>query len=376
MNILLVTDAWAPQVNGVVRTLEKTRETLAGMGHEVTVLSPAGHATLPCPSYPEIRLTLRPGRAARQVLQNGNFDAIHIATEGPLGLAARRWCRRHGLSFTTSYHTRFPEYLRLRAPIPLAWSYAWLRWFHGAAERTLVRTDTQRELLGQQGFKNLEIWPGAVDTELFHPRGRDALGLPRPISLYLGRVAPEKNIEAFLSLDLPGSKVVIGGGPALDQLRARYPDVHFLGYRKGEALAEAISSADVFVFPSLTDTLGLVMLEAMACGVPVAAFPVPGPQDLVINGGNGALDVDLRQAIFRALAIDGADCVEYASRFTWERSTRRFLHMLQPANDASELATGDPAPMPGLPPDTGCSTDWNDNCPEQWDWSGAAPSER
>lgn len=338
MRILLVTDAWAPQINGVVRTLEKTRETLIGFGHDVQVLSPEGYRTLPCPSYPEIRLTLRPGKAVRDAFAKGSFDAIHIATEGPIGMATRRWCLRQGLDFTTSYHTRFPEYLRMRAPIPLAWTYRFLRWFHTGASRTLVRTQTQKDLLQERGFRNLAIWPGGVDTTLFYPRERDHLDLPRPISMYMGRVATEKNIEAYLSLDLPGSKVVIGGGPALATMQSRYPDVHFLGYKHGQALAEALSSADVFVFPSRTDTLGLVILEAMACGVPVAAFPVPGPADLITDGGTGALDEDLREAVFRALSIDSEACVEFAGGYSWSRCTQRLMSLLQPTTEDASLA--------------------------------------
>ncbi len=331
MKILLVTDAWAPQVNGVVRSLTKTRNQLELEGHAVSVLSPASRATVPCPSYPEIRLTLRPRRAARECLAGARFDAIHIATEGPLGMAARRWCRLNGLRFTSSCHTRFPEYLQLRAPVPLAASYRMMRWFHSAAERTLVRTETQKHLLAQRGFRNLDVWPGAVDTGLFRPCDKDALNLPRPISMYMGRVAPEKNLEAFLDLELPGSQVVVGGGPALERYRRAYPDAHFLGYRHGEELARLLAAADVFVFPSLTDTLGLVMLEAMACGVPVAAFPVPGPKDLVVDGGNGALDEDLREAVFRALAVASDHCVDFAAGFSWQRCTARFLELLVPA---------------------------------------------
>ncbi|MGY6587514.1 MAG: glycosyltransferase family 4 protein [Wenzhouxiangella sp.] len=335
MKILIVTDAWAPQVNGVVRTLETTREMLERFGHEVEVLSPEGQTTLPCPGYGEIRLTLRPFRAVRRFLANRRFDAIHIATEGPLGLAARRWCKKHQLAFTTSCHTRFPEYLALRLPVPLAWSYAWLRWFHGAADRTMVRSPSQRRDLDARGFGNLAVWPGAVDTSLFHPRERDALKLPRPIALYAGRVAVEKNLDAFLSLDLPGSKVVVGDGPALGRLRQRYPDAVFTGYQRGEALAALMASADVFVFPSLTDTLGLVNLEAMACGVPVAAFPASGVSDLVVDGGNGAIDADLRQAVFRALAVDDSACIEFASQFTWEACSRRFESLLCAAGEAA-----------------------------------------
>lgn len=342
MKILLVTDAWKPQVNGVVRSLGTIRDELQAMGHEVDVVSPEGRRTLPCPGYPEIRLTLRPRRAVIEALERADYDAIHIATEGPLGWAARSLLRQRGLRFTTSYHTRFPEYLRLRAPVPLALSYALMRRFHSAAQRTLVRTETQRRLLAERGFCNLEIWPGAVDTTLFRPRDKDALDLPRPIAMYMGRVAPEKNIEAFLELDLPGSKVVIGGGPLLERYRRRFPAVHFLGYRHGEALADTLASADVFVFPSRTDTLGLVMLEAMASGVPVAAFPVPGPIDVVIDGATGALDEDLREAVFRALAIPGEACVEHAAEFSWRASAKRFLALLLPAHgaDPTDASTG------------------------------------
>ena len=332
MRILLVSDAWEPQVNGVVRTLQKTAETLSAC-HQVHVLSPQNRTTLPCPSYPEIRLTLRPNKAVRECMQAQDYDAIHIATEGPLGMAMRRYCVKHGLQFTSSYHTRFPEYLRMRAPVPLSLSYKFLRWFHRPATRTFVRTETQRQLMTERGFRHLEIWPGGVDTNLFRPYDKDALDLPRPIATYMGRVALEKNIEAFLDLELPGSKVVIGGGPALDKLKQRYPDVHFLGYRHGEALARTLASSDVFVFPSRTDTLGLVILEAMACGIPVAAYPVPGPQDLIIDNGNGAMDENLRDAVFRALAVCSENCVEYASRFSWQACTNHFLQRLVPADD-------------------------------------------
>lgn len=342
MRILLVTDAWKPQVNGVVRSLSKTRAQLELKGHEVNVLSPEARATVPCPSYPEIRLTLRPNRAARECFAGARFDAVHIATEGPLGIAARRWCNANGVRFTSSYHTRFPEYLRLRAPIPISASYRMMRWFHSAAAHTMVRTDTQRRLLRERGFRNLHIWPGAVDTDTFRPLGKDALDLPRPISMYMGRVAPEKNLDAYLDLDLPGSRVVIGGGPALERYERTYPDVHFLGYKHGEELARLLSAADVFVFPSLTDTLGLVMLEAMACGVPVAAFPVPGPQDLIVDGANGALDQDLREAVFRALAIPAEHCVDFAAGFSWQRSAARFLEMLVPSGMSDDNGLSQP----------------------------------
>jgi glycosyltransferase involved in cell wall biosynthesis len=334
MRILLVSDAWHPQVNGVVRSLSRTVDELRAAGREVHVLSPEHLATLPCPSYPEIRLALRPRKAVAGALSAGPFDAIHIATEGPLGQAARRACIARGLRFTTSCHTRFPEYLRMRLPVPLSAGYRLLRRFHAASARTLVRSPTQRRALAQRGFGNLALWPGAVDTALFRPCGKDALDLPRPIAMYMGRVAPEKNLGAFLDLDLPGSKVVVGGGPMLARARRKYPDAHFLGYRHGEALARSLSAADVFVFPSRTDTLGLVMLEAMACGVPVAAFPVQGPADVVVDGGNGALDHDLRAAVFRALAVPPEACIEYAARFSWRRSTARFASLLVPARAA------------------------------------------
>jgi len=337
MKLLLVTDAWAPQVNGVVRSLQTICKLMRRSGHQVTVLSPEHRPTVPCPSYPEIRLTLRPTVAVRALMETHQFDAIHIATEGPLGWAARRWCLRHELHFTTSYHTRFPEYLRLRAPVPLRSSYAVMRRFHAAATRTLVRTQSQVDLLDERGFSNLAIWPGGVDTELFRPFPKDALSLPRPIAIYLGRVAPEKNLDAFLDLKLPGSKVVVGGGPSLEAYQQRYPEAHFPGYLHGRKLAETLSAADVFVFPSLTDTLGLVMLEAMACGVPVAAFPVPGPRDVVIDGANGALDSDLREAVFRALAVDPEACVEYAAGFSWQQSCARFASLLVPCDQASSL---------------------------------------
>lgn len=344
MKLLLVTDAWTPQVNGVVRTLTRTRDVLIDLGHEVAVLSPDGHRTLPCPGYPEIRLTLGARGAVRRRLRaDGPFDAIHIATEGPLGWAARRECLKRGLEFTTSCHTRFPEYLRVRAPVPLAWSYALLRRFHDPARRTLVRSESHARVLRERGFERLAVWPGAVDTALFRPRDKDALDLPRPISMYMGRVAPEKNIEAFLELDLPGSQVVVGGGPALEALKRRYPGVHFLGYRHGEDLARTLAAADVFVFPSRTDTFGLVILEAQACGVPVAAYPVPGPLDLITDGANGALDENLADAVFRALAVAPEDCTENAGRYTWEQGTRRFADLLVTARSSAAASASQPA---------------------------------
>ena len=331
-----MTDAWAPQVSGVVTTMTNTSRLLRAMGHEVLLVTPDGFRTMPCPGYAEIRLALKPKRAVFRMLDAFGPEALHIATEGPLGHAARRWCLRNGFPFATSYHTQFPEYIRLRAPIPLRWTYAWLRWFHRPAHTTLVRTKTQKGLLKARGFEHLKVWPGAVDTGLFRPRGKDALSLPRPIAMYMGRVAVEKGLDAFLELELPGSQVVIGGGPDLDKLQQRYPGAHFLGPKFGEELARLVSAADVFVFPSRTDTLGLVMLEAMACGVPVAAFPVPGPIDVVQEGCTGALDEDLAAAVYRALGLDGEACIEFAEFHSWQRSVERFLKHQRPAPTAEE----------------------------------------
>lgn len=330
MKIAIATDAWTPQINGVVTTLRNTAERLSSRGIEVLMLTHEGSRTYACPGYPEIRLALMPYRQIAARLHEAQPDAVHIATEGPIGMATRRFCLRHGWPFATSLHTRFPEYLRMRAPLPLALSYAWLRHYHAPAHLTLVRSETQRRELSRRGFKNLQVWPGAVDTTLFRPRGKAGLDFPRPISMYMGRVSVEKGLEDFLSLDLPGTKVVVGGGPSLEALRQRYPTARFLGPLSGESLAHTLSAADVMVFPSRTDTFGLVILEAMACGVPVAAFPVPGPADLVREGSTGALDQDLAAAVFRALRLDGDACVAFAKDFGWDQSTDRFLGFQAP----------------------------------------------
>lgn len=330
MKILLISDAWQPQVNGVVRTLENTSAELTLMGHEVLVIGPDRFRTMPMPGYREIPLALMPGRQLDRLIEGFLPDCIHIATEGPLGMAARRWCMHHEVAFTSSYHTRFPEYLRLRAPVPTRWTYAWLRRYHGAAHRTMVRTRTQKKELTQRGFRNLEVWPGGVDTQLFRPRKERVLKLPGPIALYAGRVAREKSLEDFLSVPFAGSKVIVGDGPDRIALQARFPDAHFLGYHHGEALAQRVASADVFVFPSRTDTLGLVMLEAMACGVPVAAFPVPGPQDVVVEGVSGCLDENLAAAMERALMLDRTACRTFAGEFSWRHCSQIFLDLVQP----------------------------------------------
>ena len=332
MKIALVTDAWLPQTNGVVRTLTITAERLSQAGHEVTAITPVDFRTVPCPTYPEIRLSLFAAGRVRRRLDALDPDAVHIATEGPLGLAARRWCLRRGRSFTTSYHTQFPEYVRARVPIPVAVSYAFLRWFHGSAAHTLVATPSMQNALAERGFRNLVLWSRGVDTELFRPRDESCLDLPRPIWLYFGRVSVEKGIEDFLALDLPGTKLVVGDGPATGMLRSKYPDAVFTGYRFGEEIARHVAAADVFVFPSRTDTFGLVLLEAMACGIPVAAFPVTGPIDVVVNGVTGVLSEDLRAAALTALHLDRRACREHALRYTWEAATRQFVASLAPVD--------------------------------------------
>lgn len=331
MKIAIVTDAWKPQVNGVVRTLGQTGRELGAMGHEVQYVTPDLFRTVPCPTYPEIRLAVLPGAGVRQRLQQFSPDAIHVATEGPLGQSARRYCLRNGLRFTTSFHTQFPEYIRARGlPLPLGWLYGWMRRFHGAATRTMVPTPAQRDRLLRYDFRHVVLWSRGVDTSVFRPEPRRQYDLPRPIGVYVGRVAVEKNIEAFLQMQMPASKVVIGDGPAMEAMRARFPDVHFLGALFGDELAAAIAGGDVFVFPSRTDTFGLVMLEAMACGLPVAAYPVTGPIDVVAPGVSGCLHEDLGQAVQGALRLRREDCVAYASQYTWRRCTETFFSHLTP----------------------------------------------
>lgn len=330
LNIAIITDAWAPQVNGVVRTIGRTCDELVAAGHRPTVLGPTSFRTLPCPTYPEIRLALFPYLRLAARLDALRPDAIHIATEGPLGLAARRYCLKRGLPFTTAYHSRFPEYMAARFRLPLFLTYAWLRRFHRPAQAIMVATPSIEAELRALGFGRIKRWSRGVDTLLFRPRVQANVDppladLPRPIHLYVGRLAVEKNIAAFLALDLPGSQVVIGDGPQGADLRVRFPNAHFLGKKVGEDLARHYAAADVFVFPSLTDTFGLVVLEALACGVPVAAYPVAGPRDIVREGISGALDPDLATAIARALRLPRAPCRTEAERFSWSAATRQFI---------------------------------------------------
>lgn len=330
MKLALITDAWSPQINGVVTTLRTTCEQLRAAGHEVEAITPDQFRNWPCPSYPEIRLALGCGGKLRARLDALRPDAIHVATEGPLGLAARNYCRQRGLPFTTSFHTRFAEYVNLRSGIPLAWGYGLLRWFHNGATRTLAATPALRDELQARGFKNPVLWSRGVDTAVFKPYGKDFLPAARPVLAYAGRVSVEKNIEAFLSLDVPGTKLVIGDGPQREALERKYPAARFVGYKHGEELARHVAAADVFVFPSLTDTFGLVMLEALASGVPVAAFPVRGPLDVILDARVGCLDTDLRRAVERALTLDPDDCRKYALRHSWRDCARLFESHLAP----------------------------------------------
>ncbi len=332
MRIAMVTDAWYPQINGVVRTLNRVREELAAGGHDFTVISPSDFKTFPCPTYPEIRLAVTPGREVSRLLEAAEPQAIHLPTEGPLGMAARRYCLNRRLPFTTSYHTRFPEYLSARVPVPLSWGYSFMRWFHRPSAGVMVATPSLKRELGERGFDSLRQWSRGVDLSLFHPRPDEPpiLELAKPVFLYVGRVAVEKNIEAFLKLDLPGSKLVVGGGPQLESLQRNYPEAHFVGPKEGETLARHYVLGDVFVFPSRTDTFGLVMLEAMASGLPVAAYPVTGPLDVIGKGGAGVLDEDLGKAALAALEIDPAVPRAYAEGFSWRSCAEQFMGHLAP----------------------------------------------
>ena len=331
LKILIVTDAWAPQINGVVRTLEVLGKELSALGHEVSYATPEGRFSIPLPTYKEIRLSILPRRSLEKLIDDFKPDNIHIATEGTLGLAARNICIRRRLAFTTAYHSRFPDYVHVRFPIvPKSLIYRLLRWFHAPAYAMMVATDRLQRELQSHGFINTRIWSRGVDVEKFHPIADADMPFPRPIWLYVGRVSIEKNIEAFLSLDLPGSKVVVGDGPARAQLERKYPAAHFLGMKTGEDLVRAYSAGDVFVFPSKTDTFGLVVLEALACGTPVAAYPVQGPQDVVGDAPIAVLDDDLRDACLHALEIPGADARAFAMKNSWRACTLQFLANLPP----------------------------------------------
>jgi len=326
LKVHIVTDAWTPQVNGVVRTLETLGQELTALGHAVRYITPEGRWTVPLPTYPEIRLALFAKRTlAREILEFG-ADAVHIATEGPLGFAARAVCRAHAIPFTTSFHTRFPDYVRARFPfVPEGPIYRALRWFHGPATAMMVATHSLKAELERHGFANARIWSRGVDVERFRPGPRDTLFVPRPVFLYVGRIAVEKNLETFLALDLPGTKVVVGDGPQRADLAARFPETHFLGPKLGEDLVRCYQGSDVFVFPSRTDTFGLVLLEALACGVPVAAYPVQGPKDVVADCTAAVLDENLREACLTALALSGETARSFALTRSWPACTEQFL---------------------------------------------------
>ena len=328
MRVLIATDAWHPQVNGVVRTLTSLRASAERIGHEIHFLTPEGFPSFPAPTYPELHLAIPGRQEIAQRIRTIRPDAIHIATEGPIGHSVRAHCLQHGLPFTTSYTTKFPEYIAARFLIPEGASYFMLRRFHAAARVTMASTASLRRELRGRGFRKLGLWTRGVDTDLFSPEPAAAFDLPRPIFVNVGRVAVEKNLEAFLSLDLPGSKVVIGDGPQLGELRQRFPGAHFLGALHGRALAAHVAASDVFVFPSRTDTYGVVQLEALACGVPVAAFPVTGPKDVLGGSGVGVLDEDLRRACLDALQVPRQACRAFALRHTWDASARQFARHL------------------------------------------------
>ncbi|MCI3131898.1 glycosyltransferase family 4 protein [Phenylobacterium aquaticum] len=338
MRILVATDAWEPQVNGVVRTLTKVISEMRAMGHTVEVISPDQFKTFPLPTYAEIKVAVGAYEPVQERFKAFEPEAIHIATEGPIGLAARRICVEWKLPFTTSYHTRFPEYVSARLPLPLAAGYAYMRWFHKPSGRLMVATPTMRDELAQHGFRNITAWSRGVDTDQFHPRREDEpdifADLPKPVFLSVGRVAVEKNIEAFLGLDLPGSKVVVGDGPQKEELEQKYPNVRFTGSKFGDELAAHFACADVFVFPSLTDTFGLVILEAMAAGTPVAAYPAPGPIDIIPNSGAGVLagsaTEGLREACLEALRLDRKKVRAFAEGFSWRACAEDFVRNLQP----------------------------------------------
>jgi len=338
MRVLIATDAWHPQINGVVRTLEALARSAEALGSTVEFITPDGFASVPLPTYPGLRCALpRPAEIAARIAR-ARPDAIHIATEGPIGFMVRRYCRARRLPFTTSFTTRFPEYIAARAPFPIAWGYAALRRFHNAAAVTMVSTPSLMAELAGRGFARLKLWSRGVDTRLFHPDRAIDLGLPRPIFMCVGRIAPEKNLEAFLSLDLPGTKVVIGHGPQEADLRARFPDAKFLGALGGERLAAHVASADVFVFPSKTDTFGIVQLEALASGVPVAAYPVTGPKDVLAGSPVGALSDDLGRACLDALELSRQACRQHALQYSWQASASQFLaHMSTVATSAFPL---------------------------------------
>lgn len=330
LKVLIVTDAWRPQVNGVVTTLEMLGRELGALGHDVRYATPQGRFTLPLPTYPEIRLAIFPRKALEKTIRDFAPDAVHIATEGTMGMSARAICLKHGIEFTTAFHTRYPEYVHARFPfVPESLVWWWERWFHSKGVATMARTPAMKRELEAHGFRNVRLWEGGVDTAHFRPLPDATLPYPKPIFLYVGRVSVEKNIEAFLGLDLPGTKVVVGPGPAREALAAKYPQVKFLGPKSGDDLVRAYGASDVTVFPSLTDTFGLVMLESLACGTPVATFPREVMLDVVGNCPAAALDDDLGAACRRALTLPRDTARSFVLAHSAGASTRQFLSNLQ-----------------------------------------------
>lgn len=328
LRITLISDAWEPQVNGVVTTLKNTSKALKSLGHEVQLITPDLFRTWPCPGYPDVGLAFLCGPKMRPLVKDFDPDAIHILTEGPVGYAVRRFCKHYDYVYTSSFHSQFPDYFKMRIGFPLCISRAYLKWFHHKSERVMVASASLEQELAQQGYKRLVKWSRGVDTELFRPRTKNFIQDCRPVFLYAGRVAIEKNLEAFLKLDLPGSKYIIGDGPQRKQLEEKYPEARFMGYQRGVNLARYYAAADVFVFPSQTDTFGNVMLEALACGTPVAAFPVAGPKDIITDTRVGCLHNDLQQAAFTALILNADACREFALNYSWVSCTRQLLSNL------------------------------------------------
>jgi len=339
VKLALITDAWLPQVNGVVTTLLELRDGLEQRGHTVTLIEPSAFRRFPCPGYREIELSWRPGAEVARRLDAGAFDAIHIATEGPLGGAARAHCKRRGWAFTTAFHTRFPDILARALHVPSAWGYAWFRRFHAASAGVMVPSAGMLGILREHRFERLRAWSHGVDLALFRPAEPLEHDLPRPLFLYVGRVSYEKNLEAFLKLDLPGSKLVYGVGPLLPRLQREYPQVHWRGVVPRCELPRIYCAADVFVFPSRSETFGLVMLEAMACGTPVAAYPVPGPLDVVGDSAGGVLDDDLGRAALRALDLSRSAARQRALEFDWQAVCDQFIALLVPACGSANSVT-------------------------------------
>lgn len=349
MKIALATDAWHPQISGVVTTLNQTVDRLRCGGHTVCVIHPGRFSTLPCPTYPQIRLAIHPGAKMSRLLNRFRPDAIHIATEGPIGLCCRQYCRKRLFNFTTSFTTRFDTYIEMRSCIPGRYVFRLLKWFHSASSRIMVASLPLKRELAFKGLSHTALWPRGVDTKTFRIRKKGFIQEQRPIFLYAGRVAVEKNIEAFLKLDLPGTKFVVGDGPLLDRLIHTFPEVRFVGAKKGDELAKYYAAADVFIFPSRTDTFGIVMLEALACGVPVVGYPVRGPVDIIKPGVTGYVANNLQTAALRALELDPHECRAFAERFSWGKSAERFINNLVHVEETSCPAGGVPSRAYDIP---------------------------